>query len=167
VSAPTRRWPAWVARRLADEGVRRLLLDRDRPEGAALARALPAGIDTVTFDRPLEAWKPNCSTPSTPASPWRAPAGRHRHAGAGARCRIAAHGVAGAAHAYRAGLRIDAAPDLHAAVRAERWSDGMPTNLVMVSGPSKTSDIQQTLAYGAHGPRRLWVVIVTDGETAR
>jgi L-lactate dehydrogenase complex protein LldG len=43
----------------------------------------------------------------------------------------------------------------------------MPTNLVMVSGPSKTSDIQQTLAYGAHGPRRLWVVIVTDGETAR
>jgi len=31
-----------------------------------------------------------------------------------------------------------------------------------VSGPSKTSDIQQTLAYGAHGPRNLWVVIVTE-----
>jgi L-lactate dehydrogenase complex protein LldG len=38
----------------------------------------------------------------------------------------------------------------------------MPTNLVLVSGPSKTSDIQQTLAYGAHGPRALWVVIVDD-----
>ena len=45
----------------------------------------------------------------------------------------------------------------------------------MISGPSKTSDIQQTLAYGAHGPRELWVVIVehqddaaaaTDGDAA-
>ncbi|WP_455733600.1 LutC/YkgG family protein, partial [Burkholderia stabilis] len=54
--------------------------------------------------------------------------------------------------------------DLHAAARAERWHAGMPTNLVLVSGPSKTSDIQQTLAYGAHGPRRLWVVIVTDSS---
>jgi L-lactate dehydrogenase complex protein LldG len=40
----------------------------------------------------------------------------------------------------------------------------MPANLVLVSGPSKTSDIQQTLAYGAHGPRALWVVIVDDVE---
>lgn len=54
--------------------------------------------------------------------------------------------------------------DLHTAVHAERWHAGMPTNLVLVSGPSKTSDIQQTLAYGAHGPRQLWVVIVT-GKT--
>ena len=54
-------------------------------------------------------------------------------------------------------------PDLHAAARAERWSDGMPTNLVLASGPSKTSDIQQTLAFGAHGPRWMWVIIVTEG----
>ncbi len=52
--------------------------------------------------------------------------------------------------------------DLHAAARAERWADGMPANLVLVSGPSKTSDIQQTLAYGAHGPRWLWVLIIDD-----
>jgi L-lactate dehydrogenase complex protein LldG len=59
--------------------------------------------------------------------------------------------------------------DLHAAMRAEHWQAGMPTNLVMISGPSKTSDIQQTLAYGAHGPRELWVVIVepqTDAAAA-
>ena len=36
------------------------------------------------------------------------------------------------------------------------------SNLVLVSGPSKTSDIQQTLAYGAHGPRWLWVLIIDD-----
>jgi hypothetical protein len=36
---------AWVAERLAQDGVRRLLLDLP-PEGAALARALPAGVAT-------------------------------------------------------------------------------------------------------------------------
>ena len=35
-----------------------------------------------------------------------------------------------------------------------------PSNLIFVSGPSKTADIQQTLAYGAHGPKRLIVVLV-------
>ncbi|WP_417357217.1 MULTISPECIES: LutC/YkgG family protein [Gammaproteobacteria] len=39
---------------------------------------------------------------------------------------------------------------------------GLPTNLLLVSGPSKTADIQQTLAYGAHGPRQLYVVVVED-----
>ncbi|AFV00473.1 LutC/YkgG family protein [Simiduia agarivorans] len=38
----------------------------------------------------------------------------------------------------------------------------MPTNLVLVSGPSKTADIQQTLAYGAHGPHTLVVFLVQD-----
>ena len=36
----------------------------------------------------------------------------------------------------------------------------LPTNALLVSGPSKTADIQQTLAYGAHGPRELIVLIV-------
>lgn len=38
----------------------------------------------------------------------------------------------------------------------------MPTNLLLISGPSKTADIQQTLAYGAHGPKELIVLLVTD-----
>jgi uncharacterized protein NMB1437 len=36
--------------------------------------------------------------------------------------------------------------------------NGMPTNVILVSGPSKTADIQLTLAYGAHGPRDLVVL---------
>ena len=40
------------------------------------------------------------------------------------------------------------------------WSQGMPTNVILVSSPSKTADIQQTLAYGAHGPKRLIVILV-------
>jgi L-lactate dehydrogenase complex protein LldG len=36
----------------------------------------------------------------------------------------------------------------------------LPTNLLLISGPSKTADIQQTLAYGAHGPKRLIILLV-------
>lgn len=43
-----------------------------------------------------------------------------------------------------------------------RWADGMPTNALLISGPSKTADIEQTLAYGVHGPKEL-LVIVLDG----
>jgi L-lactate dehydrogenase complex protein LldG len=56
-------------------------------------------------------------------------------------------------------------PHLPAALAAERWQNEMPTNLLFISGPSKTADIQQTLAYGAHGPKAL-IVILTDGDPA-
>ena len=45
---------------------------------------------------------------------------------------------------------------------AEAWSGGMPTNAVLVSGPSKTADIEQTLAYGVHGPKELIVLVIGD-----
>ena len=44
----------------------------------------------------------------------------------------------------------------------ERWAAGLPTNVILISSPSKTADIQQTLAYGAHGPKQLVVVLVED-----
>lgn len=50
------------------------------------------------------------------------------------------------------------------AMTAEGWSaDGgrsLPTNALLISGPSKTADIQQTLAYGAHGPKELVVLLL-------
>jgi L-lactate dehydrogenase complex protein LldG len=49
--------------------------------------------------------------------------------------------------------------DFYAAMTAEGWSQGMPTNAVLICGPSKTADIQQTLAYGAHGPKELVVLL--------
>ncbi|MDD1791575.1 lactate utilization protein C [Enterovibrio sp. ZSDZ42] len=42
------------------------------------------------------------------------------------------------------------------------WDTQPPTNLLLISGPSKTADIQQTLAYGAHGPKRLIVFMVEE-----
>jgi L-lactate dehydrogenase complex protein LldG len=39
---------------------------------------------------------------------------------------------------------------------------GMPRNVMLVTGPSRSADIEQTLELGAHGPRRLHVVLVDD-----
>ena len=40
------------------------------------------------------------------------------------------------------------------------WARSIPPNALVISGPSKTADIEQTLAYGVHGPKRLVVVLV-------
>ncbi|MDS4015205.1 MAG: lactate utilization protein [Candidatus Accumulibacter sp.] len=51
------------------------------------------------------------------------------------------------------------------ALSEQGWSAGLPTNALLVSGPSKTADIQVTLAYGAHGPKELIVLLlVNPGE---
>jgi L-lactate dehydrogenase complex protein LldG len=47
-------------------------------------------------------------------------------------------------------------------MQKENWPAKMPTNVVLVSGPSKTADIEMTLAFGVHGPKELIVLIVED-----
>lgn len=48
-------------------------------------------------------------------------------------------------------------------LRAEGPHPGaLPRNVMLVTGPSRSADIEQTLELGAHGPRRLHVVLV-DG----
>jgi len=42
------------------------------------------------------------------------------------------------------------------------WAKNMPTNALLISGPSKTADIEQVLAYGVHGPKELIVLILTS-----
>lgn len=46
------------------------------------------------------------------------------------------------------------------AMEAQDWVNGMPTNALLISGPSKSADIAQVLAYGVHGPKSLVVLII-------
>ena len=43
-----------------------------------------------------------------------------------------------------------------------RAAGPMPRNVMLVTGPSRSADIEQTLELGAHGPRRLHVVLIDD-----
>jgi L-lactate dehydrogenase complex protein LldG len=48
-----------------------------------------------------------------------------------------------------------------------RTGSFMPRNVMLVTGPSRSADIEQTLELGAHGPRRLHVLLVEDDPSAR
>jgi L-lactate dehydrogenase complex protein LldG len=164
-SARADEWPALLARRIVDAGVRRILVDAASPEGRALRAALPDGVEALAFERPLEDWKAELF-------------GTVDAGFTVARSGIAATGTLVLAPDAAAPRTVSLVPplhialvyahtlhaDLHQALHAERWQDGMPTNLVLATGPSRTSDIQQTLAFGAHGPRWTWVVIVTEAS---
>ena len=41
---------------------------------------------------------------------------------------------------------------------------GMPRTVNMVTGPSRTADIEQTIHLGAHGPRRLHIVLIDGAD---
>ena len=51
----------------------------------------------------------------------------------------------------------------------QRKPDGswdMPRTVNFITGPSRTGDIEQRIELGAHGPRRLHIVLIDDGARA-
>lgn len=157
-------WPLLLARLAAEKGVKTLLFGPTTPHGAQLAAGLaaadPNGLTLVPYDRPVDAWRDQLFDGIDASI-------------TGARSAIADTGslilwpdaseprlmsLVPAIHF----VLLDATQmhaNLLAAMIAERWASGMPTNALVISGPSKTADIQQTLAYGAHGPRELVVLL--------
>lgn len=67
------------------------------------------------------------------------------------------------------GCYEEALAPLRAAGTAADGKDGarhsLPRAVNFVTGPSRSADIEQTLQLGAHGPRRLHIVIVDDQAT--
>lgn len=58
---------------------------------------------------------------------------------------------------------VKAMEDAFALLRDERGgADMLPRALNMVSGPSRTGDIELTIVLGAHGPYRVHIVIATE-----
>lgn len=153
-------WPAVLRDFLEREGVRTLLHAPATETGARLAEGW-TGPELVAYDREVEAFKDTL----------------FEGIDAGITGTLGAVAETGSLvlwpsaeeprllslvpHMHVALLRADRLYDTFRQVMTEnRWSEGMPTNALLVSGPSKTADIEQTLAYGVHGPKRLVVVVV-------
>jgi L-lactate dehydrogenase complex protein LldG len=59
----------------------------------------------------------------------------------------------------------DVAPDFEtvmARLRSRFGGGAMPRTVNMITGPSRSADIEQTLILGAHGPRKLHVIVVGE-----
>jgi len=47
-----------------------------------------------------------------------------------------------------------------------RAAGAMPRAVNFITGPSRTGDIEQRIELGAHGPRRLHIILVDDRQKA-
>jgi L-lactate dehydrogenase complex protein LldG len=43
-----------------------------------------------------------------------------------------------------------------------KYPAGLPSQLTLITGPSRTADIEKTLVMGAHGPKELYVFLIDD-----
>jgi len=52
--------------------------------------------------------------------------------------------------------------DVWALLRARYGKNRMPRTVNTITGPSRTGDIEQTIELGAHGPRRMHILVVRE-----
>ena len=153
-------WPELLLRIAAAKALRTLLIGTDTAHGAVLEARQPEALQLVRYNQAIEIWRDQLFDAIDASLTL-------------ARSAIAETGslvlwpdaseprlMSLVPHVHF--VLLDAATiheDFHATLSAENWNGGLPTNALLISGPSKTADIQQTMAYGAHGPRELIVLI--------
>ncbi|WP_291271432.1 lactate utilization protein [Geothrix sp.] len=157
-------WPAVVRAFCDREGLKNLLFGPACQDGAALAAAwAPGGTRLMPYDRPVEAFKQELfgevDAGFTSTVGGVAETGGLLLMPGPAEPRL----MSLVPPIHIALLRASTIQDsFWSAVKALGWGRALPPNALMISGPSKTADIEQTLAYGVHGPKRLIVVLVDD-----
>jgi L-lactate dehydrogenase complex protein LldG len=154
-------WTDTLAKVLADKKVRRLALGKEHPVAIEAREALGnVEVELVDVDRDIESWQ------------------REQFETVDAGLTSTRGGIAETGSLWLwptadEPRQISLVPSMHIAVLdVERiedtffdviennaWAGGMPTNALLISGPSKTADIEQTLVYGVHGPRELVVLV--------
>ena len=161
-----RPWPEAIHDWMAAQGLRNLLFGPGSPAGRRLAAGWPAGPGPrlIPYDRPVEEHKRELFEETD--------AGFTSTLGG-----IADTGGLILRPSPEEPRLLSLVPPVHVAllstgeirntfweaVTSSAWGVPMPPNALLVSGPSKTADIEQTLAYGVHGPKRLLVVAVPAG----
>ena len=55
-------------------------------------------------------------------------------------------------------------PDLRQAFQElkKKYNDDYPSMISVITGPSRTADIEKTLIIGAHGPKEIYVFLIDD-----
>jgi L-lactate dehydrogenase complex protein LldG len=159
-------WPDLLLRLAAAKGLRNLLIGSDTPHGAQLEALQPAHLILKRYSESIDGWRDvlfdDVDAALTLAKSAIAETGALVLWPTPAEPRLMS--LVPSVHF----VLLDVATihaDFFSAITAEGWAQGLPTNALLISGPSKTADIQQTLAFGAHGPREL-VLLLRHAEPA-
>ena len=157
-------WPKLLSELLTARQVNKLLIAPNTAHGQAFStysQTQNSPLQLLAYDRPIEEWKRQLFD-DVPASFTGTLAG------------IAATGTLVVQPSPDEPRLMSLVPPLHIALlnasqihdnlyqAQQHWPKPMPSNFLLISGPSKTADIEQVLAYGAHGPKDLIVLIVED-----
>ncbi len=153
-------WPTLLLRLAAQKKVKKFLIGQDTPHGGKLQQLQPAGLELRCYGEPIERWRDELfdtvDASLTLARSAIAELGSLILWPTASEPRLMS--LVPGVHF----VLLDVATihsDFHSAIAGEGWQDGLPTNALLICGPSKTADIQQVLAYGAHGPRELVVLL--------
>lgn len=153
-------WVSVLLRVAAQKGIRQLLVGKDTLHGAELVAQAPKTLDLIHYEQPIDTWRDllfdGVDAGLTVAMGAIAETGSLILWPTPAEPRLIS--LVPGIHFVLLDVNTIYA-DLHDAMLAQGWSSRMPTNALLVCGPSKTADIQQTLAYGAHGPKELVVLL--------
>jgi len=91
---------------------------------------------------------------------------------------IARHGSIMVSSRSGPGRRINIFPEIHIVLAhtnqmvddikqafkalKEKYQQQMPSMVSLITGPSRTADIEKTLIMGAHGPKELYLFLLDD-----